>query len=264
MPFASVNGARLYYRQQGDGPDIVFLHGAGGNHMVWWQQVAEFARDHRVTTYDARGWGLSEGDMAVGRAAFATDLLALMESLGIDGAHIVAHSMGGRAAAGLARLAPGRVRSFVFSGTAAGAMSDESRRLQAALRERRGNGSLREFALGPGFARQDPGLATLFSQINAMNPPRPAGLLARPPAGYRGSTAALLAATGAPVLFIGGEYDLITSPAMLAEACSLVPGADLAVVEGAGHSAYFERPDAWNTVVRAFVQRVEGHDGELP
>src|SRR6185437_5897920 len=113
MPYAEVNGARLYYEQHGAGDDLVFLHGAGGNHLCWWQQLAHFAPAYRCLVYDARGWGLSRGDMAVGRAALGTDLIALLDHLGIRRAHIIAQSMGGRAVAGLTRLAPKRIRSIV-------------------------------------------------------------------------------------------------------------------------------------------------------
>ena len=39
MPYAEVNEARIFYEQHGAGPDLVLLHGAGGNHLSWWQQI---------------------------------------------------------------------------------------------------------------------------------------------------------------------------------------------------------------------------------
>ena len=42
MPFATVNGTRLFYEDHGSGPAIVFAHGRGGNHLSWWRQVSEF------------------------------------------------------------------------------------------------------------------------------------------------------------------------------------------------------------------------------
>lgn len=257
MPYARVNAARLYYQQTGQGPDLVFLHGAGGNHLVWWQQVAEFASSYRCTTVDARGWGLSSGDMAIGRFSLGADLVALMEHLGIESAHIVAQSMGGRAVAGLTRLAPQRIRSIVLCGTTAGATNDRVRELQDELKDERGEGGLREHALAPGFEESNPGLAVLYRQLNALNPPRPKGLLGRPPATYRGSTHEMLANLRVPVLYIVGEHDMITSPAMIREAQGLIPGAAFHEVKGAGHSCYFERADEWNAVVRAFLQRAE-------
>jgi pimeloyl-ACP methyl ester carboxylesterase len=258
MPYAKVNAAHLYYEQHGRGPDIVFLHGAGGNHLSWWQQVAEFSRAYRCTTFDARGWGLSRGDMAVGRWSLGTDLVALLEHLGIERAHVVAQSMGGRAVAGLARLAPERVRSLVLGGTTAGATNDRVRELQDELRDERGDGGLREHALAPGFEAENPGLALLYRQINALNPARPRGMLGRPPATYRGSTHDLIAGLGVPVLYIVGEHDLITSPELIREAASLVPGSRVHEVANAGHNAYFERPAEWNAVVKQFLHETSG------
>jgi 3-oxoadipate enol-lactonase len=258
MPYARVNAAQLYYEQHGHGPDLVFLHGAGGNHLSWWQQVAEFSRSYRCTTFDARGWGLSRGDMAVGRWSLGTDLVALLEHLGIEQAHVVAQSMGGRAVAGLARLAPARVRSLVLCGTTAGATNDRVRDLQDELRDERGDGGLREHALAPGFESENPGLALLYRQINALNPARPRGMLGRPPPTYRGSTHGLIAGLCAPVLYLVGEHDLITSPEMIREAQGLIPGAAFHQVDAAGHSCYFERAAEWNRVVGEFLARVDG------
>jgi len=258
MPFARVNAARLYYEQHGSGRDLVFLHGAGGNHLSWWQQVAAFSERYRCTTFDARGWGRSQGDMAVGRWALGTDFVALLDHLGIESAHIVAQSMGGRAVAGLARLAPRKARSLVLCGTTAGATDDRIREIQDELRDERGGEGLREHALAPGFEEEEPGLALLYRQINALNPPRPRGILGRPPPTYRGSTHEMIAGLGVPVLYIAGEHDLITSPEMIRRARSLVPGAHFHEMRGAGHSCYFERAGEWNQVVGDFLAGVDG------
>ena len=61
MPYAPINGTQLFYESHGDGPAIVFAHGRGGNHLSWWQQVAEFQHDYRCITFDHRGWGLPPG-----------------------------------------------------------------------------------------------------------------------------------------------------------------------------------------------------------
>jgi len=257
MPFARVNGGRLYYEQHGSGPDVVFLHGAGGNHLSWWQQIPAFAGRYRCTVFDARGWGRSTGETGIGRWVLGTDLVALTGHLGIEQAHVVAQSMGGRAVAGLARLAPHRIRSLVLCGTTAGATNDRVRELQDELQEERGDGGLREHALAKAFEDANPALALLYRQINALNPPRPKGFLGRPPATYRGSMHELLSALGVPVLFVVGEHDLITSPALVREAHGLVNESRLHEIKGAGHSAYFEAADEWNETVLAFLSEAD-------
>jgi pimeloyl-ACP methyl ester carboxylesterase len=253
MPFARINGGRLYYEQHGSGPDVVFLHGAGGNHLSWWQQIPVFGERYRCTVFDARGWGRSTGETGIGRWVFGTDLVALTEHLGIEKGHFIAQSMGGRAIAGLTRLAPRRIRSLVLCGTTAGATNDRVRDLQDELQEERGNGGLREHALAKAFEEANPALALLYRQINALNPARPKGFLGRPPPTYRGSMHDLLGGLGVPVLFVVGEHDMITSPGLIREAQGLVPGAAFQQIDGAGHSAYFEAPAAWNETVLAFL-----------
>lgn len=257
MPFAAVNGANLYYEQHGRGPDVVFLHGAGGNHLSWWQQIPALQDDFRCTVFDTRGWGISTGEMALGRFVFGTDLVALMDDLGIERAHIVAQSMGGRAVAWFARRSPERIVSLLLCGTTAGATNDRIRELQDELRDRRGPGGLRQHSLGAPFEDADPAHAALYRQIANFNPPRPKGLLGRPPASYRGSMHDHLSNMRVPIMFAVGELDMITSPHMIREAHSLVRGSEYVEFEGAGHSAYFEQPERFNAVLRDFLARSE-------
>lgn len=256
MPYANVNDADIFYEQHGSGPDVLLLHGAGGNHLSWWQQIPVFARQYRVTVYDARGWGISRGDMG-NRFVLGQDLVALMDQLGIERAHVIAQSMGGRAVAGLARTAPQRILSLVLCGTTAGATNERVRELQDVLKEARGEGGLREHALADAFEEANPVLASLYRQINALNPKRPKGFLGRPPKTYTGSMHPVLKDLGRPVLFVVGEHDMITSPEMIREAQGLIPGAGFHEVKGAGHSAYFEAPEEWNTVVLQFIGNVD-------
>tara|TARA_Y100000588_G_C13322833_1_gene530570 strand:- start:232 stop:441 length:210 start_codon:yes stop_codon:yes gene_type:complete len=69
----------------------------------------------------------------------------------------------------------------------------------------------------------------------------------------------MLVDSGLPIAFVVGEHDRITSPELIHESHSLVPGADLFVMEGAGHSAYFEKPDVFNDYVLAFLLESEPH-----
>src|SRR4030095_3328468 len=100
---------RLYYEDTGgNAPAVLFLHGAGGNHLSWWQQVPVFAEEYRCVTVDPRGFGPSpDATGGPGPAALATDAIALLDHLGIARAAVVAQSMGGWAAVGAAVRAAG-------------------------------------------------------------------------------------------------------------------------------------------------------------
>ncbi len=258
MPFASVNEIRLYYEVHGEGPAIVFAHGAGGNHMSWYQQVPFFQGRYRCVTFDHRAFGRSRDVENGGRMQFAADVVALVDELGIDRFFVVAQSMGGRTAAGLVRRAPERLRGIVFAGTTGGCVDDEIRALQLEYAQSLPpeHKPLLARSLWPGYVAANPVGAFLYREINRLNPPRPADFLALQP-GYRGSFAGLLAESGVPVLFLVGEHDAIV-PAHIAErAAKLVAGARFAVIPEAGHSAYFERPGEFNEAVLGFINEIE-------
>ncbi|HEY7296203.1 MAG TPA: alpha/beta hydrolase, partial [Dehalococcoidia bacterium] len=167
------------------------------------------------------------------------------------------HSMGGRTGAGLIRRAPERVRAAIFSGTPAGATDGSVRRLQRAYAATLPPGStLLQRALSPGFVRERPDLAFLYREIQRLNPKRPADFLAPPP-GWNGAFTAYIAETDLPVLYLVGEHDAVTPRHIVEQAASLVRGARFQVIAGAGHSVYFERPDAFNAAVLAFLREAE-------
>lgn len=122
MPTTIVNGVRLNYVQVDDvGPgareDLVMLHGLATNLAFWYfQYAAEFARRFRVTLLDLRGHGRSEMPASgYSPAEMARDVGGLLDHLGIDRAHFVAHSFGGAVALKFACDQPRRVRSLVLA-----------------------------------------------------------------------------------------------------------------------------------------------------
>src|SRR5207247_9362679 len=119
MAFLVNDGFRLDYEDTGGpGPTVLVLHGAGGNHLSWWQQAPVFAEEYRCVTVDQRGFGQSpDAPGGPGPAALATDALALLDHLGIRRAALVARSMGGWAAAGAAVRAPERLWAVVMANT---------------------------------------------------------------------------------------------------------------------------------------------------
>jgi pimeloyl-ACP methyl ester carboxylesterase len=255
MPWLSVPDTRLYYQATGKGPAVVFAHGAGGNHVSWWQQVPYFARRYRCVTFDQRAFGRSHSpEEGPGRRAFADDLRQLLDHLGVETTALIAQSMGGRTAVGFALRNPGRVRALVLAGTTGGAVTDAVRAAQEEHRQSaNGRLSLAKRAVSPRLRRERPDLHYLYRLIGRLNPERPADFLAPIP-GYRGSSAQALAGLGIPILFLVGEEDTITPPHIVRMAHEQVPGSQFEVIERAGHSAYFERAEEFNTRVLAFLQ----------
>ncbi len=268
MASATVSGIDLYYEEHGAGPAVVFAHGAGGNHLSWWQQVPVFSRSYRCVTFDHRGWGLSLDGQEAGPAAFVDDLRGLLDHLGIERAALVAQSMGGLTCLGFTIAYPQRVWALVMGNTFAGmrravwlAADDELRAKAHASWDRRRRDGVRR-ALAPGFARREREKAFLYSQIRSLNEEGPnrlrtdeqvmrARALERDPRVAAGPEA--LAAIRAPVVFIGGEHDEVMPPSLMEVACGLIPGARMVLVLGAGHSVYFEKPETFNRIALEFL-----------
>ncbi|SVC53870.1 uncharacterized protein METZ01_LOCUS306724, partial [marine metagenome] len=239
------------------------------NSLSWWQQIAEFQKQYTCTVYDARGWGRSKPkkNMSPDRGIFGRDLAELIQELGIQKAHIVAQSMGGRAVIGLLRTAPQTVRSLTLCGTTAGATNDRVRELQDSLKIERSNKSLSEYSLSPDFIKNNVPLATLYHEIRRLNPSRDKGILGRPPKNYKGSTHEIL--TGAarpdtsveaqeiPILYVVGEHDKITSPEIIREAATLVKHSRIHEFANAGHSVYFEQADEFNALLLEFFKETD-------
>ena len=115
MPKIVANGINMHYWQLGKGPDMVMLHGLGGNLAVWHlKMVPELQRQYRITTYDLRGHGYSEAPQeGYTTQDLAEDLRGLLDAVGIERAYLVGHSWGADIALHFSLLYPNRVRKIV-------------------------------------------------------------------------------------------------------------------------------------------------------
>jgi pimeloyl-ACP methyl ester carboxylesterase len=105
----------IAYEEQGEGFPLLLIHGLAGDHKAWDPQVAAWRERFRVIAPDNRGAGEStQVDEPVTTEDMALDMMALMDSLGIDKAHIIGRSMGGAVAQHIAIRAPERVASLVM------------------------------------------------------------------------------------------------------------------------------------------------------
>ncbi len=237
---------------KGDGPVVVLTHGHGGNHAIWWQQVpALVAGGSRVVTWDQRGFGGSTrrgGDFGPGPAK--SDLLVILDRLKVGRVHLVGQSMGGWVAMGFALHHPDRLAGLVLTDTFAGAWNDE---IAAAQREAPARVGPGHPALSPRFCGEHPQRAFLYEQLSAFgDKPPDAAVLAL----LRSTLFGLDAVRSMAVrtLLLCGAEDQLCPPAAMAAVARLLPNAELVVIDRAGHSPYFERPDEWNRAVLGFVR----------
>ncbi|HSM02543.1 MAG TPA: alpha/beta fold hydrolase [Acidimicrobiia bacterium] len=260
MPFARVNGTMLFYREAGDGPLAVFIHGFPLDHSVWLDQLEGLAHVRRCVTLDLRGFGRSDPitDEVLTMEMLADDVAGLVEALGAHGADVVGLSMGGYVALALWEIHPTLVRSLTLIGTRATADTAEGRAKRDAMIDRLLEGGRTGLAeemltslLGPAPSAR--ARARLRSMIEGTRyETLVAAILGMRD---RADRTALLPSIEVPALVIGGEEDtLIPSEAMMALADE-VPGARRSTVAGAGHLTPIERPDKVN---EALIELFEG------
>jgi pimeloyl-ACP methyl ester carboxylesterase len=121
MPFVTNQGVRIHYETIGNGPVLVMHHGTRGSGADWIDRGYEDAlkANHQVILPDARGHGQSDkphDPTAYDLALRASDVVAVLDELGIQKADYFGYSMGGWIGFGLAKHAPDRFRSFIFGG----------------------------------------------------------------------------------------------------------------------------------------------------
>jgi pimeloyl-ACP methyl ester carboxylesterase len=114
VPSLAVDGATLHYEDVGSGEPLVLLHGAAASAVSVEPLLAGFRDRYRVIAPDLRGMGRSSPVEQVAPGAWVDDLVALLDALEIDAAHVLGVSLGARVGLRLALDAPRRVRTLVL------------------------------------------------------------------------------------------------------------------------------------------------------
>ena len=263
--FLERTDCRIHYEVTGAGPALLFLHGLGGNHMSWWQQVAHFAPTHTCITLTARGFAPSSPiPGGPDPAEFAGDIAALLDHLGLDSAALVAQSMGGWGAVEFTLAHPGSVGALVLAATTGtldfNAMGEAERSRLAGWQE----ASTRavqacidrhiHVACGLRMATERPSLHLLYKHIDEMNAALEKNALRARLGCARTRQPSDLAMAGCPILLISGDEDIVIPPFAADAIARVVPGARAVHIADAGHSAYFERAEVFNSLIEQFLR----------
>ena len=124
MPYVDNSGVQIHYHVEGDGPPLVVQHGLTGSLKNWYVYgfVETFKKHYRLILVDARGHGRSSkphDPEAYDLKLRVSDILAVMDDLGVDKAHYMGYSMGGRIGFGIVKHALDRFHSFIIGGMGA-------------------------------------------------------------------------------------------------------------------------------------------------
>lgn len=271
---AFINGVNIAYRIDGTAtrPWVVLINGLATDLRMWEKQIPLLIEQYRVLRYDVRGHGSSEA--SPGPYSFdllVSDLIGLMDSLGLEQAQVVGLSLGGMTALGAALTHPGRISRVVCCDARADAPESYVASWIAKIATVRQNGMT---------AIVDETIARWFTEagVRAAVNQSVLGLaremiLTTNVEGYCGCAAALTELNYLPLLhtlsvpahFIVGSNDTAAPPSIMAAMASAAPSSYLDLIEGAAHMPNLEQPGTFNAVLaRALKSHIVKNSKSIP
>lgn len=252
-----------YLDTGGAGEPLVVVHGLLGSADNWRSHLKAWQAHRRVIAVDLRNHGRSPHVAGMGYAEMAADVLTLLDRLGVERAHLLGHSMGGKVAISLARLAPARVSSLIVADIAPVAYGHGHDTVFAALRRveageptnrREADALLAEHVaeravrlfLATNLVRDDQGVLRLRVGLDEIMADYEA--IMAEPAGEGTFTGPTLVLRGSQSAYVADEH----LPALRA----MLPEAEVQTLE-AGHWLHAEQPEAFQAAVEAFLARLD-------
>lgn len=260
MPYANVNGIRVYYEIYGEGYPVVLIGGLGSQIQSWAAQVPTYSKHFKVIVFDNRGAGRSDKpDIPFTTELMADDTARLLETLGIESAHVAGKSMGGMIAQWLAIKYPEKVNKLVLGCTSASRddVGNEILKIGREIAAKVGMKAVWFMALSLGYSREymEKNLATIKGTMAAIpeDPEALKGYIEQNLACEGHDTRDLIGKIKAPTLVLLGERDLIASPKRSRELGKLIPNARVKVFEEAGHGFWREKQEEADESVLNFL-----------
>ena len=240
--FVEHDGARLWHAVVGNGPAVILLHGGLGHSGNWSHQIhALISERYRIVMIDTRGHGRSTRDSRpFSYELMASDVLAVMNHLGIEKAAIVGWSDGACTGLVLAAQAPARVSGVFYFGCnmhPAGAKPFEMSPV-----------------IGRCFARHRHDYRVLSPTPDEFeNLVESLGRMQRTQPNY---SAHDLAGIGVPVTIVHAEHDEFIHLEHAHYLARTIPGAEFILLPGVSHFAPLQRPERFSAVVRTFLEKL--------
>jgi pimeloyl-ACP methyl ester carboxylesterase len=251
VPTVRVQQTELYYAQAGQGqPALLFIHGAGGDHTIWGEQLRELAPSFSVAALDLNGHGRSPAREGEGFQTYTEDVLAVLEALAMPTV-VVGHSMGGAIALMVALQRPKNLVGLGLVGTGA------KLRVHPQILELCQTDFERaiDFIVQWAFAEQSP--PELRERACAQMRRNGADALLRDFSSCNTfDVMARLSEVAVPTLILCGRDDKLTPVKYSEYLQQNIPTAQLKIIEGAGHMVMLEQPRAVTTALREFCARL--------
>jgi pimeloyl-ACP methyl ester carboxylesterase len=253
------NGVEVAYERVGEGPPLVFVHGAADDSRTWRPQLADLADEFTVVAWDEPGAGQSSDDSPdFGLPDYAHCLAALIEAVALGPAHVAGLSWGGTVVLELYRHHPELVATLILVDTYAGwkgSLPEEEVRARVAGAREMLAGAPEEFdPTLPGlFAGEPPAeFVPLLEEMAAAVRPEHMGrvLHVMSEADQRD----VLPRIAVPTLLIWGELDGRSPLGVARQFERAIPDTKLVVIPDAGHVSNLEQPERFNRAVREFCR----------
>jgi 3-oxoadipate enol-lactonase len=266
MPTISVGEVELDYQRSGSGPPLLAIMGMSGTYLHWGEPfLAQLRESFEVIAYDHRGVGASSrlaGEITT--AQMAEDAQGLLEALEIDSAHVLGISMGGMIAQELALAHPGSIRTLTLGCTYCGGEGSalSAPEVLQRLFESMSSGD-RERAIRTGWETNvsaakaaDQDAYAAFRGIARERAVAVPVVMAQAQAIFGHDTSARLPSLTVPTLVIHGTEDQMLPVQNGRLIASLIPGAQLEILEGVGHLFFWERPERSAELIRTLAAAV--------
>lgn len=268
MPKAGVGGMELHFERAGFGQSLLLIQGMSGTHISWGEPFRERLEERfEVVAFDNRGIGLStpiDGPFTI--AEMAADTVELLDRLEIESAHVVGISMGGMIAQELAIAHPGRLRSLTLGCTYCGGpgstlMPEENaQKLLAGMASGEREKAIRasyEVNLSPGF-RADESRYAAFHEMAIEVPAARRTIELQAQAIFGHDTSSRIGEISVPTLVVHGTEDGVLPIDNGRLIASLMPDAQLEVLDGVGHMFWWEQPDRSAELIRGHALAASG------
>lgn len=252
MPYAELDGLRLYYERAGSGdPELLFVHGWCCDHTAFGPQFDHFAQSHTVTAFDLRGCGRSDRPAdGYGIPDLAYDLARFCAVVGIANPVVVGHSLGGMIGVEFAANHPSVAQALVLVDPGPIDPLPETVEFFRSFAEGLAGPSGEELrrAYVEDMGARDEGLARSIAETMCAVPLPIAADVIRGVAAWNGADAFVLCTI--PTLLLRATLDDDLEEFRLR---SIKPDLEVGITVGAGHFHQLEVPDQINAMIERFL-----------